>query len=91
MVYPTPLMNWSGEFYSKVFERVGVSAFALRENDYVFDDKKFAGNAQGEILCVLSFVAFSGDRMLHHTSFLWNYEDEMMKALKVRAATCFQA
>ena len=46
MVFPTPFMDWSGEFYTKVFNRIGVSSFALRENDYVFNDQKFAGNAQ---------------------------------------------
>ena len=67
MVYPTPLMNWSGEFYSKVFDRVGVSAFALRENDYVFDDKKFAGNAQGKIsLLVLSCSIFWRSNVASH-------------------------
>ncbi|KAK8806764.1 hypothetical protein WA588_005566 [Blastocystis sp. NMH] len=72
LVFPTPLMDWSGEFYQNVFKRIGVSTFALRENDYVFNDQKFAGNAQ----------SFSSDRMLHHTSFLWDFQDEMMKALK---------
>ena len=77
-------MNWSGEFYTKVFNRIGVSSFALRENDYVFNDQKFAGDAQ----CIFSLInliiiAFSVDRMLHHTSFLWDYEDRMMEALKV--------
>jgi len=46
LVFPTPLMNWSGEFYTKVFNRINVPSFALRENDYVFNDQKFAGNAQ---------------------------------------------
>ena len=66
-------MDWSGSFYSKVFNRINVPSFALRENDYVFGEQKFAGNAQ----------SFSSDRMLHHTSFLWDYKDEMMEALKV--------
>ena len=66
-------MDWSGSFYTKVFNRIGVTSFALRENDYVFGDQKFAGNAQ----------SFSSDRMLHHTSFLWDFEDRMMEALKV--------
>ena len=47
-------MNWSGAFYSQVFKRIGVSSFALRENDYVFDDQKFAGNAQSTHLYVFS-------------------------------------
>ena len=77
-------MNWSGEFYTKVFNRIGVSSFALRENDYVFNDQKFAGNAQCIfIISNLIIIAFSVDRMLHHTSFLWDYEDHMMEALKV--------
>lgn len=66
-------MDWSGDFYSKVFKRINVSSFALRENDYVFGEQKFAGNAQ----------SFSSDRMLHHTSFLWDFQDSMMEALKV--------
>lgn len=66
-------MDWSGSFYTNVFNRIGVTSFALRENDYVFGDQKFAGNAQ----------SFSSDRMLHHTSFLWDFEDRMMEALKV--------
>lgn len=39
-------MDWSGDFYTKVFNRIGVNSFALLENDYVFKDQKFAGNAQ---------------------------------------------
>lgn len=30
-----------------------------------------------------SIIAFSVDRMLHHTSFLWDFDDRMMEALKV--------
>jgi singapore isolate B (sub-type 7) whole genome shotgun sequence assembly, scaffold_1 len=44
-------MDWSGEFYQNVFKRIGVSTFALRENDYVFNDQKFAGNAQSSGFC----------------------------------------
>lgn len=73
-------MDWSGSFYSKVFNRINVSSFALRENDYVFGEQKFAGNAQ----------SFSSDRMLHHTSFLWDFQDSMMEALKVFGFVCYK-
>ena len=39
--------------------------------DYVFDDEKFGGNAQ----------SFSSDRCCHHTSFLWDYDDDRMRML----------
>lgn len=49
--------------------------FSLRENDFVFDDKKFGGNAQ----------YISGGkvgRFVHHTSFLWDFDpDKMSKYL----------
>lgn len=45
--------------------------FALREDDYVFDDRKFGGNAQ----------SISKDRWLHHTSFLWDFDPRNMEYL----------
>nr|GMC53255.1 putative lipoate-protein ligase A isoform X2 [Ipomoea batatas] len=42
--YPRPIMSWSSLLYSKVFQ--GVGDFYLRENDYVFGNHKFGGNAQ---------------------------------------------
>ena len=49
----------------------GVMPFALRENDYVLGDKKFAGNAQG----------LSRDRFVHHTSILWEFDPDTMAIL----------
>jgi len=40
--------------------------------DYALGQKKFGGNAQ----------AISKDRWLHHTSFLWDYEQDRMALLK---------
>lgn len=40
--------------------------------DYVFGSRKFGGNAQ----------AISRDRWLHHTSFLWDYNSQLMGLLK---------
>lgn len=48
-----------------------VQTFALREDDYVFGDRKFGGNAQ----------SISKDRWLHHTSFLWDFNPLNMEYL----------
>lgn len=45
--------------------------FSLREDDYVFDDRKFGGNAQ----------SLSKGRWLHHTSFLWDFDPKNMEYL----------
>jgi lipoate-protein ligase A len=51
--------------------------------DYVFNNHKFGGNAQSIIK----------DRFLHHTSFLWDYQDPRMALLKLprKAPTYRQA
>ena len=46
--------------------------FSVRENDYCWNDRKIAGNAQ----------AIVKDRWLHHTSFLWDYRREHMALLQ---------
>eukprot|EP01023_Acetabularia_acetabulum_P003168 TRINITY_DN11343_c0_g2_i7.p2 TRINITY_DN11343_c0_g2~~TRINITY_DN11343_c0_g2_i7.p2 ORF type:complete len:136 (-),score=7.87 TRINITY_DN11343_c0_g2_i7:147-554(-) len=63
-------MKWSEGFYQDIFCKYG--DFKLRENDYVFGELKFGGNAQ----------AITGKRWLHHTSFLWDYNLNNMKLLK---------
>lgn len=68
--YPQPIMSWSGALYKKVFQ--GIGDFHLRENDYVFGDRKFGGNAQ----------SITRNRWIHHTSFLWDYEVRNMAYLK---------
>lgn len=70
--YPQPIMSWSALLYSKVFQGVG-SFFNLRENDYVFGQRKFGGNAQ----------SITKNRWIHHTSFLWDYEVKNMAYLKL--------
>ncbi|KAL2329958.1 hypothetical protein Fmac_017539 [Flemingia macrophylla] len=42
--FPRSIMKWSGLLYNKVFE--GIADFHLLENDYVFGDRMFGGNAQ---------------------------------------------
>ncbi|CAN0908910.1 Inactive lipoate--protein ligase 2 [Linum grandiflorum] len=69
--YPRSIMQWSGILYDQVFQ--GIGDFHLRENDYVFGDRKFGGNAQ----------SITKSRWVHHTSFLWDYEDWNMEYLKL--------
>ncbi|CAG7906462.1 hypothetical protein BRARA_D00982 [Brassica rapa] len=69
--YPRSVMAWSGSLYSQVFN--GISDFQLRENDYVFGDRKFGGNAQ----------SITRNRWIHHTSFLWDYSESNMAYLKL--------
>lgn len=69
--YPKPIMSWSSLLYNKVFQ--GIGDFHLRENDYVFGNRKFGGNAQSIIK----------NRWIHHTSFLWDYEVRNMAYLKL--------
>ncbi|GAB2220139.1 hypothetical protein Drorol1_Dr00007782 [Drosera rotundifolia] len=69
--YPRPIMAWSSLIYPQVFE--GVGNYRLRENDYVFGDRKFRRNAQ----------SVTKGKWIHHTSFLWDYEVENMLYLKV--------
>ena len=42
--------------------------FGLRENDYIFDKRKFGGNAQ----------SISKNRWVHHTSFLYDFDVSLM-------------
>ncbi|CAO2831546.1 unnamed protein product [Amaranthus hypochondriacus] len=69
--YPHPIMAWSSLLYNKVFCEAG--DFKLRENDYVFGSHKFGGNAQ----------SITKNRWIHHTSFLWDYEEANMAYLKI--------
>ncbi|KAL5544499.1 hypothetical protein UlMin_008283 [Ulmus minor] len=68
--YPRPIMSWSGHLYDRVFR--GIGDFHLRENDYVFGNCKFGGNAQ----------SITKTRWVHHTSFLWDYDVRNMAYLK---------
>ncbi|KAK2994618.1 hypothetical protein RJ640_025672 [Escallonia rubra] len=69
--YPRSIMQWSSLLYNEVFQ--GIGDFKLRENDYVFGNHKFGGNAQ----------SITKDRWIHHTSFLWEYEARNMAYLKL--------
>ena len=67
--FPEPIFKFSEGIYKKVFCDL---PFQLKQNDYIFNDKKFGGNAQ----------YIKKDRWLHHTSFLWDYVPHLMNLLK---------
>ena len=66
--YPEPILKWAEALYK---EAICHPLFALRENDFVIGEKKCGGNAQ----------YIQRDRWLHHTSFLWNFQEEQMQCL----------
>jgi lipoate-protein ligase A len=66
--FPGHIMNWSKQFYAPFLKDKG---FALRENDYTLNGKKFGGNAQ----------YLTKNRFVHHTTLLYAYNPELMKAL----------
>ena len=66
--YPEPILRWSEAFYQ---EALSIPNFRLRENDYVIGEQKCGGNAQ----------YIKKERFVHHTTFLWDYNDELMDYL----------
>jgi len=68
--FPNKVFDWSGSFYQKVFNDI---PFAIRENDYVINQHKCGGNAQ----------YMRKERWLHHTSFLWDYDEANMDYLTI--------
>lgn len=65
---PERVFGWSEQIYKSVFAGLD---FRLREHDYVIGERKFGGNAQ----------YMRKGRWLHHTSFLWDYEENLMNNL----------
>lgn len=70
--FPKPIMEWCESILSNRMNDLLGGDFRLREHDFVVGDKKIGGNAQ----------AISGTRWLHHTSFVFDYQDEAMALLK---------
>uniref|UniRef100_A0A7S0UT30 BPL/LPL catalytic domain-containing protein n=1 Tax=Polytomella parva TaxID=51329 RepID=A0A7S0UT30_9CHLO len=68
--FPQQIMKFTEYVYGGIFDEYG--EFHLRENDYVFGERKFGGNAQ----------AITGQRWLHHTSLLWDFDQKNMDLLK---------
>jgi lipoate-protein ligase A len=67
---PQKLLEWTLVHYNPLF--IGID-FRLVENDYCIGNKKIGGNAQ----------YFTKERILHHTSFLWDWKPEMMQLLSM--------
>eukprot|EP00903_Cladosiphon_okamuranus_P015962 g14744.t1 len=74
--FPREIMDWSRGIYGPAFQSIATKSgveLGLRENDYVFGDLKFGGNAQ----------AITKGRWLHHTSFLWDFDPANMLYLQM--------
>ena len=75
--FPREIMAWSETMFKPVFDGcldpASADKFILREHDYVIGDKKIAGNAQ----------TITKDRWVHHTSFLWDYDNHNMSYLSI--------
>jgi len=67
---PEKIHQWTIHFYQQAFPNLGMQ---LRENDYVLNEQKCGGNAQ--YLCK--------DRWLHHSSLLWDFDEENMRYLSM--------
>ena len=66
--YPREVMEWTHQLYQPAFTSL---PFKLEENDYTLAERKCGGNAQ----------YFTKNRLLHHTSFLWDYTPAHMEYL----------
>lgn len=73
-LYPRELMHWSTALYAQPFKRlVPTLPFSLQEHDYCLGDRKVGGNAQ----------SVSRERWVHHTSWLWDFDESNMKLLAI--------
>lgn len=68
--FPKDVLKWTADLYKPVFADL---PFSLKENDYAIGRLKCGGNAQ----------YFAKNRIVHHTSFVWDYTDVHMKLLKM--------
>jgi lipoate-protein ligase A len=67
--FPLQIMEWSAQFY----QFLNPLKFALKENDYTLDEKKFGGNAQ----------YLTKSRFVHHSTLLYAFNPELMQLLKL--------
>lgn len=66
--YPKTILHWAGEFYKNALQ---LPTFQVQDNDFALLDKKIGGNAQ----------YIRRNRFLHHTTFLFHYDDKNMEYL----------
>ena len=72
--FPPEVMRWSADevFAPALDPSVAPSGgFSLQDHDYAVGDRKVGGNAQ----------AMAGDRWVHHTSWLWDFDPARMARL----------
>lgn len=67
---PQKVLQWTEDIYKPLFQGLD---FQIRDNDYVFGDRKFGGNAQ----------YMRKNRWLHHSSLLWDFDSSNMEYLKM--------
>eukprot|EP00753_Platysulcus_tardus_P007475 PLAT15224.1.p1 GENE.PLAT15224.1~~PLAT15224.1.p1 ORF type:complete len:161 (+),score=50.07 PLAT15224.1:452-934(+) len=73
--YPQDVMVWSEELYRDAFARCALQPpgpFRLEAQDYAFGGLKVGGNAQ----------SLGRTGIVHHTSFLWDWQEHNMGFLK---------
>ncbi|MCB1084744.1 MAG: lipoate--protein ligase family protein [Chlamydiia bacterium] len=66
--FPEPILRWSANLYKKA---LNIPGFSLKENDYVIGMRKCGGNAQ----------YIKKEAFVHHTTFLWNFQTDLMDYL----------
>ena len=66
--FPRFIMEWTAQLYRPLFK---TNADIFKENDYVLGEKKWGGNAQSIIK----------GRWLHHSSILWDFQEDLMDYL----------
>lgn len=69
-VYPQECLTWHAQLLAPLFEGY---PYHLRDQDLCFGEKKIAGQAQ----------AFSKKRLVHHSTFLIDYDPTLMQLLKI--------
>ena len=67
--YPEPILQWTREIYAPLF---APNPFEIRGQDYAILGRKCGGNAQ----------YLRKGRWLHHSTFLWDWDEELMELLR---------
>ncbi len=72
--FPEAILQWSATLFRPLFPQ---DSFALVENDYVLQQKKWGGNA----------LSIARQRWVHHCSLLWDFEESHMEYLQIPKKT----
>lgn len=66
--FPQNIMQWVAKLWQEAHPQLGID---LQAQDYTIGKHKFAGNAQSILK----------DRILHHSSLLWDFQEKYLKLL----------